>query len=439
MRIFVAIGVALGLAASTAAMGRSYTPIGDDRLLANRSALVPVKREDRPVLPGVRPVELELLEDALRRKMNVTIGSSREKAQLKIMRNALRDPMKRAQMRGLLAEALFLERNPNWGYVAKANAPQVDVYVFRSGTRKPFGAQIKTHGSGDPLTYAEDMLRDDKADRFLVPDDHVESLRNHWRGQVEQHEAAGRTGEAVEARRQLSRIGGLGFTSQFADDALTRIARFARREQYAGYVSLGAVAGLTLGREIWNGWQEGGLTDDAALRIARGGSNFAAERWVTRAMTRNTSEIPVASAGGMRTRGGRVLRGSLRGNALVGVAVLVVDTSFAMYERGGRRAIHNDAFYAELGGSVSALTVGLAAGQSSAVWTGNPYVAVAVGTAAAAVAGIAGQEVTARTIRILNEKHIRARDEAIFKEVNADIDRRLNALRVPSELPRTRT
>ena len=106
-----------GAAICQIAEAKSYIPIGSP---LSTSALT----DARPYLPGLRPVELELLEDALRRKMPITIGNSREKAHAKIIRNSLRDPVKRSHIKGILAEALFLEKNPNWLYVRSPTASQ---------------------------------------------------------------------------------------------------------------------------------------------------------------------------------------------------------------------------------------------------------------------------------------------------------------------------
>lgn len=417
-------GMALCLATFSVAHGKLYTPAGIYGPTNAHGAFMSVKIDDRPVLPGVRPVEVELLEDALRRKMHITIGDSREKAHQKIIRNSLRDPMKRSHIKGILAEALYVEKNPGWGYVRKSNAPQVDVYVLRRGMR-PWGAQIKTHISGNPLTYANDMTKDNLANKFLVPDDHVASLREHWQAQVGAYEGSGRKKEAAEARRQLSRIGGVGFTSKYLDDSYTRIARYAKREQYAGYVSLGAAVGLVLGTELWNYWQNNSITGHTALRIAHGGSVFAAERAVTHVMTRNAKVIPSASVTNQAGLQSSVLRGGLRGNAIVGTTILAVDTVFAVYEHGGRRAFQSDAFYAGLGGFVSALAVGMTTGQTVAAWTANPYAGAVAGSVAGMAAYIAGQELISRSLRILNEENIRKKDEANYEATRKVINQRL--------------
>ena len=92
MKLIVFLGLVLGYVIGPVAEAKSYAPIGVSLGNSNATAgaLLPVKASDRPFLPGMRPVEVELLEDALRRKMRITIGNSREKAHLKIIRNSLR-------------------------------------------------------------------------------------------------------------------------------------------------------------------------------------------------------------------------------------------------------------------------------------------------------------------------------------------------------------
>ena len=57
----------------------------------------------------------------------------------------------------MLAEALYLQQNPVWGYVRSPNASQHDLYTWKLGRPTPFTAQIKTHLSPDPVRYAYDM------------------------------------------------------------------------------------------------------------------------------------------------------------------------------------------------------------------------------------------------------------------------------------------
>ena len=123
MKFTVAFWFLLSNVAFSMVEANSYISLGSvqGNPNAQHGAFLSAKVEDRPVLPGIRPVELELLEDALRRKMPRTIGESRVQAHHKIIRNSLRDPMKRAHIKGVLAEALYLEKNSKWGYVVGAD------------------------------------------------------------------------------------------------------------------------------------------------------------------------------------------------------------------------------------------------------------------------------------------------------------------------------
>lgn len=378
------------------AEAKSYIPIGSPLSTPAwaQGAFQPVKAEARPFLPGMRPVELELLEDALRRKMPITISESREKAHAKIIRNSLRDPVKRSHINGILAEALFLEKNPHWGYVGKPNAPYNDVY---SRIRSPKGtyiitAQIKTHLSGDPVIYAKDM-KDDPYGRFLVPNDHVDQLRKNWLSQIKEHEAAGRRAEVVDARKQFARIQGLGFTMGELDKSYTRAARYALREQNAGYISLGASAAMAIGPELWNWWSTGLLTDQTVLRAAHMGSIIATERVSTAVLSHNAkSTLPVERANTSTLSRLGALQGSMRGNTIIGLAMLSTDTAWSVYEHGGNRAFQSETFYTNMGGSAGSLAgmIGMPVAYAVTVMSCNPIIGGAAGLATGFAVGTAG-------------------------------------------------
>jgi hypothetical protein len=121
-------------------------------------------------------------------------------------------------MRGTLAEALYLQANPDWAYVRSPLASQHDLYRWVDGRRAPSTAQIKTHASPDPTIYARDMVADHRSNLFVVPDDHVPGLRRYWQDQI--HRDAGMAVSTVNAERQLRRVQGLGFKAQDLDDRL---------------------------------------------------------------------------------------------------------------------------------------------------------------------------------------------------------------------------
>lgn len=336
---------------------RSYVPLSisaePDRSAPAENARS-IRPESRPYLPGLRPLEVELLEDVLRRKRPISVGNSVEKAHDAILRNALRDPVKRGHIKGELAEAMFLQRNPEWGYVRSGNAPEVDVYRWVASRTRPEGAQIKTHASSNPATYARDMAADRKANFFLVPDDHVEELRDYWRSRIREFEERGLSQRAADARGQLARIGGLGFTAKELDASLSRAAQHIIRERSASYISLGAASAVVLGPLLWDFLQGEIQADELGYHATRAGAVLGAERLSSRALHNWKSGA---------------LRGSWRGNAVVGTSLLVVDTAFAIYENGGRAAFRSADFYANLSGSVSSIAV---------MWKVGPIVTMAV-------------------------------------------------------------
>ena len=244
----------LSVALSASAWSGAYEPLAfrSEMLPPSRSVYVPVKESARPYVPGFRDEALELFEDSLRRKRPISVGNSRAAAHGAIVRTAWRDPMKRSHMKGAMAEAMFLAKNPQWGYVASAQASQHDVYSWIDGRRSPWTAQIKTHISSNPSVYATDMLSDHRSALFLVPDDHVAPLRTHWQEQVTLLRSSGQTEATAEAERQLARIRGLGFDTKGLDSSMMRAVRHASAEHYAGYVSVASTLALAIASMTWS-------------------------------------------------------------------------------------------------------------------------------------------------------------------------------------------
>ena len=401
---------------------KSYVPIGEGRGDAahtgRQSRLI--DPDARPALPGLRPVEVELLEDALRRKHPKRIGASSERARESIVRNALRDPVKRAHIKGVLAEALFLEQNPEWGYVRSPTAQQVDVYRWLPDRTRPLGAQIKTHSSADPLVYARDMVTDHKADIFLVPDDHVERLREHWRGQAQRHRAEGRIGAAVEAERQLTRVRSVGFTAKELDDRFERAARHCIRERNARYVSLASGVALALGPALSEWFRTGTLSEQSGMDVGRVVLLLGSERGIAYGLA--------------RVRGG-ALQGTLRGNVITGVGLLTIDTGLSVYESGGVVAFQNAEFYARLGGGVSSLAVGLMAASTAGVYatiaaapagTLAPFIGAATGLVTGVVAGagayVGGDAATRAILEVVDPAFLHNAETAAFLAAREGLD-----------------
>jgi hypothetical protein len=427
MKAMACFVLALSAALSSNGHCESYIPLGQAGEAQYRGKVIPARVEHRPALPGIRPVEVELLEDALRRKMPNKVGDSRQKAHQKILSIDLRDPVKSGQLKGLMAEALFLEKNPNWGYVTKPTAPQVDVYLRREGMR-PLGAQIKVHASGNPATYARDMVKDRDANLFLVPDDHVAALRKHLQAQIESYDRTGNTAGAAEARRQYSRVRGLGFTYRYNDDGFARAHRSMTREHYAGYVSLGTAFGLARGIMVFNLADQESLSD-TPRELARGASVIAAERLATHLMTRNALRIastPAAQPGGLVIN---PVKGTVKGNAIVGATILLVDSSFAIHDGGGIQALHNVNFYSDITASTISFAAAMSAGSVAAEATSNPILGFAVGALVGSGVYIGVKKPAHQLITLLFEERVRLTDDAIYNAAKMNINRRISELK----------
>lgn len=425
MGIHTVIALAAAISFANSAQARSYVPLEDHASASGQ--LVPVKSSDRPNLPGARPVELELLEDALRRKMPHAIGASREKAHASIVRNSLRNPVKQSHMLGMLAEGIFLEKNKAWGYVASPVASQHDLYTWKQGRKSPVTAQVKTHVSGDAFTYANDMRRDHRSDFFIVPDDHVEPLKAYWSGQARREEAAGRTESAREAWRQSARVRPLGTRYDDLSRSLSRAARFAQRERHAGYVSLGAATALAFGPHVMAALR-GEPLPETLVPVAHGGSILAAERATTYMLTRNTGTIYASEgADGSARLTNKVLKGSLKGNLVTGSVLLAVDTAFSIYEHGGRSALQNGGFYANLGGGVSALSLGIPAGVYALPFTG-PYLGLLAGLTVGAMAYVGGEKFTRMLLEAIGPDFLHKEEIAALEQERKCIGYKLDAL-----------
>ena len=389
------------LGASPFAAARTYVPSGEPSpsLPMSRSVFTPVKTEARPFLPGLRLRELELLEDALRRKQPRTIGDSTSKAHDSILRNWLRSPAKRAHAKGIFAEALYLDRNPQWGYVSSPNASQHDLYTWIAGRKTPFTAQVKTHTSGDPATYARDMVKDYRSNLFLVPDDHVAGLKDYWRNQIKDFESRGLSEDAVQARRQMARVRGLDFTSSELDASYTKVAQRALRERQAGYVSIGAALAMTFGPDLWEWAWTGSLPSQATSRWVRAGATMGSGAAASYALTK------IAKGS---------WQGGWKGNAVVGSALVLTDGYFEAQEYGGvGQALTNPNYYCRMSGGVGGTTLAIVvfapvseAATLAAIETGPfaPFIGGGVGVLASAGAYMIGSVTSEASARWLVEK-----------------------------------
>jgi len=337
----------------------------------------------RPVLPGLRSIENELLVDALLRKQPRKLQGDPIRAQRSLRSLAAKglNPVQNKRLftlYGEMAEALYLHRHPDWNYVRKPNAPQNDVWKMINDRGHKIGGQVKYkfRYERSASRYFRDMMSDYKASRFIVPDDHVGPLRQYIEVKYEAAKAAGDVRLSERLAIQKQRVTPLGYDSSEVVSKTNQAIRTAATETYAAYVSIGAGLALSIGQAGW-AYSRGYMTfDQASYTAAKGvaliGSGMIADQVLVHA-------------------GGELLRGTLRGNALVGLAILVVDTSWSIAERGGRAAFQDPSFYTQFGGSLSAITVGTAVGilvTGYAIETG-PIAAPIIGAVAGAVSGTA--------------------------------------------------
>lgn len=410
-RAAIASLIALTCTPYAAAQSRVYSPYSTWRQPisvweSNRASLDSLSKNQssRPLLVGLRPLPVELLQDALIRKHPKLLQNDPSMAR-RLMSNRYLgkrgSPRSRIngrnQLHGAMAEALFLQKNPEWKYVSKPNAPQHDVYRSGIGKRPPQNGQVKFHRSGRPDAYARDMIKDYRAHRFFVPDDHVQGLREHWLRQYDLAESRGDAVGAKHAARNAGRVQPMGVNSQDVIANTKQAAQFAAAESRTVYVSLAAGVAVSLGQIGWD-YSHGRLSaDQAAYRTAKVltliGTGFSAD--ATLILVREGA-----------------LRSGLKGNLIVGAVVLLVDTSWSVYEHGGLTAFRHPEFYEQLGGSVSAIGIGGVA----AFYSGGAAAAAAselgplallvgggtamvVGTSVGIVAYIGGRSATSWLVR----------------------------------------
>jgi hypothetical protein len=318
-----------------------------------------------------------------------------------------------------MAEAVFLDRNPQWGYVGKPNATQHDVYrlVVRNGRLVPEGGQVKYHDSGRPAFYARDMVKDSRAPRFLIPDDHVEATRAYLRSEAMRLEAAGDKPGAASRWRDYGRVRPIGATSTEIRTATTEAARSLAHERFATYTSLGASLALTLGPALYD-WARGDLPAGIAYRAARSLSVVG---------------VGVGTDQALRWLGNGALRGTVRGNLIIGTALASTETVWLLHEHGWRRAFYQPDFYEQAVGGVSALALGLAGGAYAtglAVETGPwaPLIGIGAGVITGTVGYLGGTTVTRALIETLSPEMLRREERQRLAEVKSSLDRRIDKL-----------
>lgn len=382
---------------STAATASWQAQLAD----ASERSSTGVPPSTRPQLAGLRPRSVELLEDALLRKHPKLLKYSPEQARLLITRRYYKAP---GPLRGYMAEAVFVDRNPEWHYVERANAPQHDVYRRIPGRQPPWNGQVKYHDSLDPALYARDMVADYRADEFFIPDDHVESTKAYLQAQERRLRARGDMVEAERVRRDYERLRPIKATSGEIRAATREAALSVATEQRAVYMPLGAALVLSL-VPISVDWANGNITYDRAFYHAVRAANLVG--------------VGVGTDKLLGSIGQGAFRGTARGNLIVGTAMAITETSWLLYEYGWQSAFTQSDFYEKAACGVSTMVLSIPAyvEATALAFEFGPW-ALAIGMGASLVAGtvgcLAGQTATYQLIEVFApEMHRREEWEKI--------------------------
>lgn len=289
-----------------------------------------VRDPRRPSVRGIHGRNLELLQDYyVRYYPNATQGGLRSEATRRI---ANASDFRLGAYRGFMAEAVYLEKHPEWRYPSKPNTKQVDVYQPQPDGRPGIhGAQIKFHIDGNPSRYAREMLSDNKTQRFVVPDDHVDGLKARLR--------------SLGRENEVRRVYPLGATSGEIDQRTRQAIREAKIVRVSPYVLLGAVTALELGPVAYRSLsgQQTGL--ETVAELAESAPPVA-------------TAIVVDQALKQRWLGSGNLRGSVKGIAIVGAAYLLVDSGILVQAYGGgQQAVRSPHFWIDRGTAVASLAI----------------------------------------------------------------------------------
>jgi hypothetical protein len=350
------------------------------------------------------------------RKHPKLLKNSPVKARELLLRRYSNNP---AQLRGIMAEAMFLDHNPEWGYVQKPNASQHDVYRWVLGRRTPMTGQIKYHANGNPVTYAADMVKDYRSERFFIPDDHVEPTRTYLQRQADKLSAAGDKQGAAQAYRNRNRVQPMGVQSSDIASSTNEAAKAYAREKYATYVSLGASLALALGPNMYD-WASGDIAANQALYRT------------TRALS--LLGVGVGTDLALMAVKEGALRGTIRGNVIVGTALTITEVTWLLYEHGWQRAFYQPQFYEQVVGGVSGIALGFAGGMAATVLTAEmgPWVAIPAGFVTGVVAGtvgyVGGRSGTYMVLDAVFPEMIQQQERQQLESVKSSISKGITAL-----------
>lgn len=278
-----------------------------------------------------------------------------------LVRALQRQRGERARVLGLYAEERFVEmnRDAGWQKVNNRFASQRDVWRRVDG-RVEY-AQIKVHGLGRSATtmrelaavYLESMREDSgrgQARWFLVPDDHLDAIKELI---DKKHSEAVRRGDDAEAAwllKQRERLAPLGVdydTLSHEADLAQQVGRARIVAKYAGpAISAMFLVGSTAYETFrWSSGQSSGA--EYVMRMGKTGS-FTAIGFGTSWLIAK-SEFLMANpyrTGGFTT-----------------AASFLVEMGWLIYEHGGlSNALSSPEFFVQLGANLGAATLGLIGG-----------------------------------------------------------------------------
>jgi hypothetical protein len=225
-------------------------------------------------------------------KLSASLGTD------KVLRRAVEDSKLRGTVIGTVAENDFFARNPEYFRSRKANAPQNDGWRWKNGTvgGTREGVQVKTHA--DWKDYLRSMKKDNKAERFVIPDDHYELVEKDLEVRRLGALKGGDTQKAAYYVGQQRRLTKLGRSYTEYEQSITRTAygmgkaRVASAGASVGKVATSATVagnaikaaggaltvagGLGAAVQIHDGFNElsKGNVADGTVSLAGGGANL---------------------------------------------------------------------------------------------------------------------------------------------------------------------
>ena len=243
-------------------------------------------------------------------------------------------------------------------------------------------------------------------------------MKQYWKLEAECLTARGDQSSAATAWRNYGRLHPLRATSTEIKAATTQAAREISHERYAVYTSLGATLALSLGPTAWD-W----LTGNTA-------SNVAAYR-ATRAMSLVSVGIGTEILLQQGWKG--AMRGTVRGNLIVGAVVTITEVVWLLNEHGGRRAFYQPQFYEQVAGGITAFGLGAAGfvgGTALAVETGPwaPVIGTGAGMLAGTVGYFGGRSATHLILQVLSPEMLRQQEQQKLAEVKERIALKLKAV-----------